>query len=62
METDELEMLKSALYLVGLCFIALGALFLKIAHIDRRIIDHSILWGGVMGIGILIIYKTYHME
>lgn len=62
METDELSMLKSVLYLVGLCFIALGALFLKIAHIDRRITDHSILWGGTMAIGLIIIYKTYHME
>ncbi len=62
METDELEMVKSFLYLIGLCFIALGALFLKIASVDRRITDHSILWGGTMAVGVIIIYKTYHME
>lgn len=62
MESDEMELVKSFLYLVGLCIIALGALFLKIAHMDRRVSDHFLLWGGVMTIGIIIIYKTYHME
>lgn len=61
MASDELELVKSFLYLIGLCIIALGALFLRIAYIDRRVIDHSLLWGGVMAIGIIFIYKVSQM-